>query len=268
MDYMRKMNAESKIKIKIKTKNAIANILYPIASFGLVLSIWAIASAVKNNGALLPMPDEVIVKTFKLFGDGEFWLSLGWTLARTFLCFAISFALAFVLAVAGGFFKPIHRIVSPIVAILRAVPTMAVILIIMIWVDYQRAPVYIGFLIAFPILYSAFYSAITGVDKDLVEMTNVYKVGAFDKIAYLYAPQIASGVFDVSQSTISLTLKVIIASEVLCYTRDSIGFGMKAANLSFEIANLLAWTVAAVLLSFALELMVGAAKKVWEASRR
>jgi NitT/TauT family transport system permease protein len=255
-------------RLNPKIKRVIENIVYPVLAFGLVFALWAAAAAAKDNAVLLPMPDEVIVKTALLFGESEFWLSLGWTLARTLICFAVSFALAFALASLGGLFKPLHRIMSPIVAILRAVPTMAFILIIMIWIDFQQAPVYIGFLIAFPIFYSSFYSAITGVDKDLTEMTKVYKIRAIDKVRFLYAPEIASSVFDVSASTVSLTLKVIIASEVLCYTRDSIGFGMKMANLTFEISNLLAWTVAAVLLSFALEMTIGGAKRAWEAARR
>ncbi|MEG2451053.1 MAG: ABC transporter permease subunit, partial [Clostridia bacterium] len=164
-------------------------------------------------------------------------------------------------------FKPIHRVMSPIVSILRSIPTMAVILIIMIFIDLQNAPIYIGFLIAFPILYSAFYSAIAGVDNDLKEMVAIYKVRPMDKVRYLIIPSIAESVFDVSGSTLSLTLKVVIASEVLCHTLKSIGIEMQFANLTFEISNLLAWTILAIALSMALELVVYGIKKLWEATR-
>lgn len=248
-------------------KSVIGNVAYPLLALGIVLSVWAIAAAIKGNGILLPMPDAVFNRFFALFAEEGFWTSIGWTLLRTLISFTLSFLIAFVFAALGALCKPLHRILSPVVSILRAVPTMAVILIIMLWVDFQSAPAYIGFLIAFPLLYSAFYSSLTSVDKELIEMTAVYNVRARDRIRFLYLPQILPSVFDVSRSTISLTLKIVIAAEVLCQTKNSIGLNMQFANLTFEIANLLAWTMLAVILSFILELSVSALKKFWKAAR-
>lgn len=248
-------------------KAALGNVIYPLISLGLVLAVWAIAATVKNNAILLPMPDVVFLRFFQLFGEAKLWNSVGWTLLRTLISFAVSFVLAFVLATLGGIWKPLHRVVSPIVGILRAVPTMAVILIIMLWVDFQNAPKYIGFLIAFPILYPAIYTAIDGVDDKLVEMTTVFKVRPLDKITHLYLPSIAPSVFDVSRSTISLTLKVVIAAEVLCQTKTSIGLSLQYANLTFDVSELLAWTVFAIALSFVLEGVVVGLKKLWEVRR-
>ncbi|MBO5777178.1 MAG: ABC transporter permease subunit, partial [Clostridia bacterium] len=126
------------------------------------------------------------------------------------------------------------------------------------------APVFVGFLIAFPLLYQGIYTAIVGVDKDLVEMAKFYKVKSRDIVFGLYAPEIAPQVFDVSKSTLSLTLKVIIASEVLTYAKDSIGIEMQKANQAFDVAVLLGWTLVAILLAFILEGIVAGFKKLWE----
>lgn len=260
------MKANASVK-RTAIPRAVMNVLYPLMSLGLVLAIWAIIAKVNNNPLILPAPDVVIKRFFTLFGENTFWISIGWTLARMVIAFLCATVAAFILSALGTVCQPIHKIASPMVSILRAAPTMAVILLLMIWLDYSEAPVVIGFLIAFPVLYPAFYTAFTGVDRELVEMCNVYKVKPIDKILHLYVPEIAPAVLDASRSTLSLTLKVVIAAEVLCYARNSIGLQMQRANLTFDIAYLLAWTMLAILLSFLLEGLALAIKKLWEASR-
>lgn len=249
---------------KQKIKGAILNVIYPLIALAVVIGIWAIAAKVKNKPLILPMPDRPLKDFFGLFAQSGFWASVGGTLLRTCICFIIAFAAAFLIAAAGGVCPPVAKILSPVVSILRAAPTMAVILIAMIWLNAKNAPVLIGFLVSFPLLYQSIYTAITGVDKNLVEMAKVYKVGVVNRIFRLYIPEIAPAVFDVSRSTLSLTLKVVIAAEVLAYTKESVGLAMQSANSTFDISLLLAWTILAIILSFILELIVLLLKKLWE----
>lgn len=250
-------------KLDDKTKRIIETVAYPLLSLVLVLGIWWIVADVKDKPLVLPTPDKVIVEFFKLFGEAEFWKAVGLTLLRTVICFAISFVLGFVCAVLGGLWTPVNKILSPIISILRSAPTLAIILVMMLWLDGQTASVFVGFLIAFPLLYQGIYTAIVGVDKDLVEMAKFYKVKPHNIIFGLYSPEIAPAVFDVSKSTASLTLKVVIAAEVLTYARGSIGLEMQQANQAFEVATLLGWTMLAILLSFVLEGIIIGIKKLW-----
>ncbi len=125
----------------------------------------------------------------------------------------------------------------------------------------------VGFLIAFPILYSAFYSAIVGVDGDLLKMARLYKVSPTDRIRFIYLPSIADCMFDTGRSTLSLTLKVVIASEMLTNVARSIGDRIQVAYATMEISYLLAWTLIAIVFSFVLEWAVVGLKKLWEVLR-
>ena len=253
-----------KTKLDDKTKKIIENVAYPLLSLLLVMGIWWIVAAVKDKPLVLPAPDKVIVEFFKLFASANFWASVGWTLLRTVICFALSFVLAFAMAVLSGLWTPLHKVLSPIISILRSAPTIAIILVMMLWLDGQTAPIFVGFLIAFPLLYQGIYTAITGVDKDLVEMAKFYKVKPLDIIFGLYSPEIAPQVFDVSKSTLPLTLKVVIAAEIMTYAKGSIGLEMQKANQAFDVAVLLAWTLLAIALSFMFEGIVIGVKKLWE----
>lgn len=252
---------------KKQVKSIVLNIFYPLLALSLALAVWAVWAAVKNAPYLVPSPAVVLKEFFALPGRGEFWLAVLATLGRTLLCFAISFVLALALAALGGIFKPVHRVISPIVSVLRAAPTVAVILILYAFMDKQSMSVVVGFLIAFPVLYSAFYSAIDGVDKDLSAMAKVFKVRAADKVFMIYLPSIAGALFDSSRSTLSLTLKVVVAAEILTNLAGSLGHNIQTSYAAFEIASLFAWTIAAIAFSFALEGAVAVLKKIWEATR-
>lgn len=261
---------KEKKQIKIDKKQAwrvASNIVYPLVSFALVLAIWAIVAKVKDNPLVLPMPDVVIESFFSLCKESEFWTAVGMSLARTLICFVISFVAALALAALGGLANPVHRIISPIVTFLRSAPTVAVILILYAFATSNVMAVSVGFLVAFPIMYSAFYGAISGVDKDLVEMAKVYKISPWNKVVGVYLPSVAECLFDTSKSTLSLTLKVVVAAEILAGIGKSIGGKISVANATFEIAYLLAWTLVAIAFSFALEGVVAIFKKIWQVTR-
>lgn len=259
---MKKINIDKKQAWRIAS-----NVVYPLIALGIMLAVWVIAAKVKNNPLVLPMPDVVFERFFTLGSDEGFWLSVGRTLLRTTICFAISFGLAIVFAVFGGLFNPLHKIMSPIVSVLRSAPTVAVILILYVFLSSNAMAITVGFLIAFPIMYSAFYSAIVGVDKDLVEMAKVYKARPIDIARSIYLPSVAPCLFDTSKSTLSLTFKVVVAAEILANVQKSIGGKIQVANASFEIEYLLAYTLVAIVFSFALEGVVAIAKKIWEVAR-
>lgn len=259
---MKKINVDKKV-----VKRTIENVGYPLIALGIMLAVWVIAAKVKDNPLVLPMPDVVFERFFTLGAEEGFWLSVGRTLLRTTICFVLSFGFAMIFAILGGLYNPIHRIMSPIVSVMRSAPTVAVILILYAFLGSSSMAVVVGFLIAFPIMYSSFYSAIVGVDEELIEMSKVYKVRSVDKIRYVYVPLVAPSVFDTSKSTLSLTLKVVIAAEILANVTNSIGGKIQVANASFEIAYLLAYTLVAIVFSFALEGVVALSKKIWEVAR-
>ncbi|MDD4840082.1 MAG: ABC transporter permease subunit [Clostridia bacterium] len=245
-----------------KNKRVLLNIFYPLLALGIVLTIWTVAAEVKNKPLLLPSVQVVFGRLGEICTGSIFWRSIGSTLLRTVETFLLAFCFAFVFALIGTFWTPLHRVLSPIITALRAAPTMAIILLSTLWLDYNESPLLIGFLIAFPLLYSAIYSAFTGVDKRLLEMAKVYNVSKANQALSIYLPSVLPYILDSTKSVISLTVKVVIAAEVIAQTKLSIGIEMMRSNLVFDIPTLIAWTVVAIILSFLLEILVNGIKKL------
>lgn len=239
-----------------KAKKILSDILYPLAVVAAVVGIWAIAAAAMGVSMILPTPAEAVREFFAYLGSSSFWRAVGNTAWRAAYSFVISFVLALAFAILSHFFKTAERLIRPFVAIIRAIPTMAVILILIICLNSRLAPAVVAIIVIFPTLYSSFSAAIGEVDSKLVEMSKVYKVGAKDRLLQLYIPNMAAGLFEGAASGFSLNIKLVIAAEALAATARSIGNMMNFSKALLETEKLFALTIAAVILSVACEWLI------------
>lgn len=237
------------------------NALYPILGVGIFVLIWHIAAVKTDMEMILPTPSRTIEELGLLFGQGSFWLAVGETSLRAFIGFAIAFLVAAIFAIAAYIVPAIGKIFYPVVSIARAVPTMSVILLALIWLSSKTAPLFIAFLLVFPVLYSSFCSALAGIDKKTIDMSKVFEVPIFRRILDLYIPSVAPSAFDAMASGLSLAIKVTIAGEVLAQTSPSMGLNMQISKAYLDTASLLAWTFMAVLIAYLSELIVKIIKK-------
>lgn len=239
------------------------NIIYPILSLVIFFLIWFIVAKAVDLEAILPSPLISFQRLAKIVASSEFWLAVASTLQRTMLSFVFSVLCAVILAALSALFKPVYYALSPIVVITRAVPTMSIILLSLIWFTAKITPMFIAFLIVFPMLYASFYSAFTNIDKGLIEMSKLYKVSKLQVVSKFYIPYISPTFFDSIRSAISLNVKLIVAAEVLAQTRDSMGVNMQLSSIYLDTSSLVAWTIAAIVLSYLLELIVVGIKKLF-----
>ncbi|NLL56564.1 MAG: ABC transporter permease subunit [Clostridiales bacterium] len=251
----------------MKTNKLYKNIIYPVISLGLLILIWFVTAKVVDIELIIPSISATVKEFFALLGQKQFYSAILGTLNRTLISFLLAFIMAIALAIISAFLPFLNKLLSPIVTVVRAIPTMSLILLTIIWLNPQTSPLLIGFVIVFPIMYSSFYTAIISVDNDLIQMSKAYNVSKKDMVLSLYLPNIAPSFFDTVRSTISLNLKIIISAEVLAQTKISMGVMMQMSKAYLETAQLLAWTLVAIILSYLLEIIVYSIKKAtirWE----
>ena len=146
---------------------------------------------------------------------------------------------------------------------MRVMPTISVILLVLIWVKSKTAPILITFLVIFPMLYTTVLGAAEGVDKGLVEMCHAYRLSRRKILTSLYLPSMTPSILTGVSITLSFSVKLTIAAEVLSSTAKSMGRYMKEANAWVETDKLLAWTMVAIFLGFILEGLVLFVKKLY-----
>ena len=241
----------------------ILNYTLPIVTIVMIVIVYTIISKVVDVELITPSVGSVFKEFFAILGKGYFYKAVGGTLLRALIAYILSFALALILALLTKFCSPLRKAFSPIVALVRVLPTMSLILLALIWFKSFQATVSVAFFVIFPMLYTGICDAIDGVDKDLIEMARVYGVDKKRLVTKLYIPQALPSVFTSIKSSIGLNLKIVISAEVIAQTANSMGLYMQLAKINLDTATLLAWTVVAILVGGIVEVVVSLmAKKV------
>ncbi len=227
--------------------------LYTLVGIAVLITIWETVALILNEPLLFPSPFLAIKEFFSLLSSPALPTALLTTGLRALVGFLIAFLLGCALGILGYRYPCFKHGFAPFITVLRSVPTMSIILVVVIWFSPSVGPAIIGFLIIFPTIYQSFLSALDSVDKNLIEMSKVYRISNKDKLFGLYLPSIRKNVLASARSQISLNVKVVIAGEVLAYTAKSIGMQMYITKIDIATGLLFGWTIYAVLLSFLFE---------------
>lgn len=217
------------------------------------LIIWEGVALYIDNSLLFPRVSEIFLSLKNLVASGDFILILWNTLSRFFISIVFSLILAIIFSVASYRYEVIGFLLFPFIIFLRAVPTIAIIIVVLIWSSVERVPIVVGMLILFPILYESILGGIKNVDKNLLKMSKVFKVPTKRVVRDIYIPSIYYSISSNIPSYIGLTFKVIIAGEVLSQESLSIGGEIFINKIYLESSNIFAWIIVVIVLNYLLE---------------
>lgn len=234
-------------------KTQVRKILYTLIGAAVVVAVWWIAAAVYDKQVLFPTPVSALKELWSELSGALFWRSFFGSLLRSMVGFCAACLLAVLCAYGVKAWKPLRFVLSPVIGVLRSLPTMSVILLLVLWVDRQINPVIVAGLVIFPVLYSGLDAALSTIGGELEETARLYAPSAPYKFFKVYLPLSAPAFLRVAGGAASLSLKLTVAAEVLAQTRDSLGMLMQQTRLYFQIGRLMALTVAVVVASLIIE---------------
>lgn len=238
------------------------NIIFSVVSVLIMWLVWIIAYYSVKNDYIIPSFSDTMVSLWQCLCSGEFWAAFALTFLRTLEAFVISFVLAVILAALTAVSKTASALIKPVMVFLRTVPTLAVILILLIWTNAKIAPVIVTVLVLFPMIYVQTVSATEGVDKGLLQMAKLYGVSKKERLLKIYLPQVSPSVFSQTGANLSLGIKIMISAEVLSNTYKSLGGMMQSARYYLEIPRLAALTLVAVFLGLAVDIAFSQLKRI------
>lgn len=221
-----------------------------LVSLIIITLIWILLANIINNSIYLPKLTEVFIELIDIVTEKNFLKSILSSLIRGGLSFLIAIIFSVILGIISSFNKIFYNFFYPINSILKSIPTIAFILIALIWLNKNYAPYLIGIIISFPILYESTLNSILNSNDDLCEMLDSFKVNSMDKLYNLYLQSILISISQIATSTFSLVLKVVIAGEVFGQPTFGIGTAIQGAKINFNTAGIFAWIIIVAILCF------------------
>ena len=167
------------------TRNAFAKWIVVIV---LWLAIWEGAYLLIGRDIYFPSPVSVVITFFRLLMEKKTWIVVGWSIYRTLFAIIASVVLGVIFGMACGRSRTMYDFVIPLMVILKSTPVVSVIIISIFWFSSTDVPIFSGFLMCFPIVFTGTVAGVRSADPKLVEMCRFYGVGRWDMLKKFYFP--------------------------------------------------------------------------------
>jgi len=234
------------------TKNRITGI-YSIA---FLLFLWKAVSLFVASELIVPAPEKTFRVMLGFFTSETFVPAIYFTILRGTAGFLISLVLGIITGTLAGLNRTFAAVIKPVLVTIRSTPVISIILVALIWFTTDLVPVFIGFLIMYPIISTNVTEGIRSMDPGLVEMAKTYRVRPLRILSEVYIPAITPFITGGISNAVGIGWKAIIASEVLSQPRFAIGTQMHNAQSYLLVTELIAWTVVAVTVSYIFETFI------------
>lgn len=227
------------------------------------LLVWYMVYRIVDRELYVPSPVSVLLRLLELAAGAAFWKDVLLSVVRIAAGFLLSVAAGTVLGIASGLNRYLFNLLSPIVTAIKATPVISFIMVALFWFSSGRVPVFISFLMCFPIMWTQLAEGIRRVDPKLLELARVYRVGLPIVIRKIYVPSLAPFFSPACLTSLGFAWKVGVAAEVLSHPKFSIGDRLYEAKAYLESTDLFAWTLVVVLLSLSFESLLARLMRRW-----
>ncbi len=237
------------------------NVLFAFLSVAFWIAVWHFLSIRVGKSILLPTPAETLRVFFELTSTKGFWQTALNSLKSIFsgaVAGIVIGALIAVLSYVSSFFK---HLFAPVLSLVKATPVASFIILALVWIGKNYIPFAISLMMVVPIVSANLYEGLHSIDKQLYEVTRLYKFGFLKSWKMLYRHAIMPYFVSAVKSGLALAWKAGIAAEVLCTPDNSIGLMLHESKIYLEFPTLFAWTLTVIILSFIFErLAIGLAE--------
>ena len=226
-------------------------------------AIWAVACLAAGNGYVVPSISDTFAEMGQVLREQSFYIAYGNTMLRSLEAFVISILAASAFAAASKSIRVVRDVLTPIISVVRAFPTRAVILMLLVWLNPGQAPVAVTVMVLFPMTYTSTLAAFDQLDEGIIRTCRVYRIPVWKRIFQVYLP--VSGAYLLSEygAALSFAVKLMVSAEVLSNTYRSLGGMISQAKVYLDIPRMMALTLLAVatgvLIEAVFELIVRAA---------
>jgi sulfonate transport system permease protein len=183
----------------------------------ILLVIWAL---VTNSGMVaqskLPTPQSVFSAGADLFADGTLMTHIGISVQRVLLGFVIGSVLGLVVGSLVGLSRVFSELFSPLIGALRAVPSLAWVPLLLIWLHYgENSKVTLVAIGAFFPVFTTVASGLRHVDAHLVEAARAFGYSGFRLLRTVQLPAVVPSIFSGLRLALAQAWLFLVAAELL-----------------------------------------------------
>lgn len=201
----------------------------------------------------LPTPSVVLVTLWEQLLSGDLLRHLTATLGRVLASFSLAMLIGVGLGILMGSRARWNEWLDTLIIIGLNIPALVTIILCYIWLGLgETAAILAVALNKIPMVVVTLREGARAIDKDLLQVAQVYRLSAMQRFWRVYWPQLYPYLFAAARNGLALIWKIVLVVELLGRS-NGIGFQLGNYFHYFDIKGILAYTFAFVALILILE---------------
>ena len=225
-------------------------------SFALFLLLWFGAAKVGASAGVatfVPDPLEVGQSFVGLFESGTVWDHLGMTLLRVAAGFLIAEGLGVVVGTLMGLSRVADNLLEGWILMFLTVPSLAYAIFALLAFGLSEFAMIIAIaLTTFPYVVVNIVGGVKALDRDLMQMGKVFRLGRSATFRHLIVPQIVPYILSSSRYGLGMAWKIAVIVELMGAS-NGVGYMLRYSFSLLSMTDMLAWTAVIVLVMFLVE---------------
>jgi NitT/TauT family transport system permease protein len=221
-----------------------------LAALALLLAAWTLLS--RRYGAyVLPAPWSIVTGLVEIVRSGEVWGHAAASLARIAVGFGLAVVVSLLMGLGSFVSRTARSIVTDVLAILNSTSVFVWIVISLIWFGLSNwAPIFTTLMITLPVVASNLVEGVAAVDRRLLEMGDVYRLGEREKFTAIVIPSTLPYLVAGTKVGFGLALKVSVVAEIFGVT-SGIGYVMNYSREILATRMVFVWALVMILIMVA-----------------
>lgn len=218
---------------------------------GGLLAVWQFAPG-KALRFWMSGPADIVARLWGWVVDGSLWEHLGATLTAMTLGYAIGTAVGISLGLLFGFLPKLHRVLSPYIAALYAMPKIALapLFIIVFGIGIESRVALVAITVFFLILNSTL-DGVRNVDRDLIQALNLMGATRTEVIQKVLLPAALPWIFTGMRISVRYAFTNTLLAELISANKG-IGFLIEYYSGIFDATGTYAAILVLVIMSVGL----------------
>lgn len=239
----------------IKSRNLATPLSSGLTKFGmflLFLVVWQTLAILLQQPDFPSFTQTLSALHFHTF-HGDLLKNVTITVTRVVISFILAMFIGSLLGIAMGARAWFNQLSDSLLIILLNVPALVVIILSYIWIGLVEAAAITAVVInKIPTVAVMLREGARTTDPKLAQVARVYNIPWLRYLRQIYLPQLYPFILAAARNGLSLIWKIVLVVELLGRS-DGVGFALHSMFQFFDIAGILAYTMAFITVVFVIE---------------
>ncbi|TAJ75176.1 ABC transporter permease [bacterium] len=235
-----------------RVSEALRDIGLRVGSIVTLVFLWWLVSLFFPP-TLVPKPWDTFAEVATIISTGNFFVEMGNTLRRVLVGFGIAMVVSVPLGILMGTLRNLESFFEPPVILGLTMPGLIWAVLMIMFFGLTETSAYAAVAVTiFPMLTISIWQGTKAIDKDLIDMSEVFHASPWSKIVDVILPQLVSHILAAIRYGLGLAWKVVVVVEMFGFS-NGVGYQVVRGFNIFSMKTVLAWAITFLVVMIVIE---------------